>query len=93
MKVVVYLLPLFSAYITFSVPSALGFYWIISAVISLIQSVALAKVFSPVKLTANSEARHAALLFENEAKVPYIYAPSEKAAAGNANAARKKKKK
>ena len=92
MKVVMYLLPLFSAYITYSVPSALGFYWFISAILSLIQSIVLAKICSPVKLTANSEARHAALLFENEAKVPYVYAPSESASAGNANAKKKKKK-
>ena len=92
MKVAMYLLPLFSAYITYSVPSALGFYWFISAIISLIQSIVLAKVLSPAKLTANSEARHAALLFANEAKVPYVYAPSESASAGNVNAKKKKKK-
>ena len=92
MKVAMYLLPLFSAYITYSVPSALGFYWFISAIISLIQSIVLAKVLSPAKLTANSEARHAALLFVNEAKVPYVYAPSESASAGNVNAKKKKKK-
>lgn len=92
MKFAMYLLPLFSAYITYSVPSALGFYWIISAVISLIQSIVLAKVYSPVKMIANSEARHAALLFENEAKVPYVYAPRESVSAGNANAKKKKKK-
>lgn len=88
MKAMLYLLPLFSAYIAYSVPCALAFYWIISALLSLVQSIALAKIFSPVKLTANSEARHAALLFENEAKVPYVYAPREVAADN-----KKKKKK
>ena len=92
MKFALYLLPLFSAYITYSVPSALGFYWFISAVISLIQSIVLSKLFSPVKLIANSEARHAALMFENEAKVPYVYAPRETVEAGKPNAAKKKKK-
>lgn len=90
MKIMLYVLPLFSAYIAYSVPCALAFYWIISAVISLVQSVVLAKIFSPAQLTANGEARHAALLFENEAKVKYVYAPRETAGISGTN---KKKKK
>lgn len=88
MKFMLYLLPLFSAYIAYSVPSAVAFYWIISSLVSLVQSIVLGKMFSPAHLTANSEARHVALMFENEAKVPYVYAPHE-LGAGNA----KKKKK
>lgn len=89
MKIMIYGLPLFSAYIAYSIaPCALAFYWIISALISLVQSVVLAKIFSPAQLTANSEARHVALLFENEAKVPYIYAPKE---ASGSNSKKKKK--
>jgi YidC/Oxa1 family membrane protein insertase len=90
MKAMIYILPLFSAYIAFSVPAAVSFYWIISAIISLGQSIVLNKVFSPAKMTANSEARHAALMFENEAKVPYVYAPKKRPAAQNTS---KKKKK
>ena len=95
MKVMLYALPLFSAWIAYSVPCAVAFYWIISSLLSLVQSIIIAKLFSPVKLTANAEARHVALMFENEAKVPYIYAPHEieKTANSNANTARKKKKK
>ena len=78
MKVAMYLLPLFSAYITYSVPSALGFYWFISAIISLIQSIVLAKVLSPAKLTANSEARHAALLLRTKLRFPHVYAERER---------------
>ena len=77
MKVFMYVLPLFSAWIAYSVPCAVAFYWIISSLISLVQSIVMAKVFSPVNMTANAEARHAALLFENEAKVPYVYVPQE----------------
>ena len=88
-----YLLPLFSAYIAFSVPCALSYYWIISALLSLVQSVILAKVFGPVQMTANSEARHAALLFENEAKVPYAYVPRETSQQNTSAPAKKKKKK
>lgn len=95
MKVVMYLLPLFSAWIAYSVPCAVAFYWIISSLLALVQSIVMAKVFSPVKLTANSEARHVALMFENEAKVPYVYVPqeTEKNANNNNNNASKKKKK
>ena len=93
MKWMLYLLPLFSAYIAFSVPCALSYYWIISALLSLVQSVILAKVFGPVQMTANSEARHAALLFENEAKVPYAYVPRETSQQNTSAPAKKKKKK
>lgn len=91
MKVMLYTMPLFTAYLAYTVPSAVAFYWIISSVLSLLQTVLLGKIFSATNLTAKAEARHAALLFENEAKVPYVYAPSE--AQGNNNLNTKKKKK
>lgn len=90
MKILIFGLPLFSAYIAYVVPCAMAFYWIISAVLSLIQSIVLAKVFSPAKTTANSEARHIALMLENEAKVPYIYAPQEAVASSNKQSKKKK---
>lgn len=93
MKYALYLLPLFSAYIAYSVPAAMSFYWIISALLSLVQSIVLAKLFGPVQITANTEARHAALMFENEAKVPYVYAPHERSSGESQNAGKKKKKK
>ncbi len=83
MKVMLFALPLFSAYIAYTVPAAVAFYWIISALLSLVQSIVLGKVFSPANLTANSEARHVALLYQNEAAVPYVYAPHELPEASN----------
>ena len=77
MKVVIFGLPLFSAWIAFSVPAAMSFYWIISALTSLLQSIIMNRVFSPAHLTATSEARHAALMFEKEAQIPYVYVPRE----------------
>lgn len=77
MKILLFGMPLFSAYIAYVVPAAMGFYWFISAIISLIQSIVMSKIFSAAQLTAKSEARHAALMFENEAKVPYVYAPKD----------------
>lgn len=93
MKVMLYVLPLFTAYIAYSVPAAVAFYWIISSVISLIQSIVLGKIFSPAQLTAKEEARHAQLLIENESKIPYVYAPHELGKQDNANTKQKKKKK
>ena len=92
MKVMLFVLPLFSAYIAFTVPAAVAFYWIISAVISLVQSIVLSKIFSPAQLTANSEARHVAAMLENEAKIPYVYAPHELKSGDGANSKKKKKK-
>ena len=95
MKVMLFALPLFSAYIAYTVPAAVAFYWIISALLSLVQSIVLGKVFSPANLTANSEARHVALLYQNEAAVPYVYAPHELPEASNnaSNTKSSKKKK
>ena len=93
MKYVIYLLPLFSAYIAYTVPAAMAFYWIISALLSLVQSLVLAKLYGPAQITAKNEARHAALLFENEANVPYVYAPQERSKSENVNISKKKKKK
>ncbi|MGN0508770.1 MAG: YidC/Oxa1 family membrane protein insertase [Ruminococcus sp.] len=92
MKVMLFVLPLFSAYIAYTVPAAVAFYWIISAVISLVQSIVLSKIFSPAQLTANSEARHVAAMLENEAKIPYVYAPHELKSGDSANSKKKKKK-
>ena len=102
MKAMIYLLPLFSAWIAYSVPAAMSFYWIMSALIQLVQSIIIGKLFSPAHVIANSEARHAALMFEQEARIPAVYAPrkrpvqAEAAPAGNnanKNANKKKKKK
>lgn len=69
MKIMIYGLPLFSAYIAYSVPSAVGFYWICSTVISFIQSVIVHKYFGPDMLIARSEAARVALLEQQESLV------------------------
>ena len=94
MKAMIYLLPLFSAWIAYNVPAAMSFYWIISALLSLVQSVVLGKLFSPAHITANTEARHVALMFENEARIPY--APTQRKfpqTDNSSNNTKKKKKK
>ena len=76
MKVMMIGLPLFSAYISFSVPAAVGFYWICSSLFSLIQAVIMGKFFGPNMMIARNEAQHVALLEQNEAKVEYSYSPA-----------------
>lgn len=91
MKIMIYVLPLFSAWIAYTVPAAVGFYWIMSYVIQLLQSIVLAKFYNPVSITAKSEAQHIALLEMQEAKIPRIYAPSSINKGSNKNNKNKKK--
>lgn len=75
MKFVILLLPLISVYISYIVPGAVGFYWIWSTVIGFAQTVVLTKFYSPMHMTAKSEAAHVALLEQKEKLVPYDYQP------------------
>ena len=93
LKVMLYVMPLFTAYIAYTVPAAVGFYWICSSVIAFIQSLVIAKFFTPVSFTAKEEARHIALMELNEAKVPYVYSPVEQKTSSKSNGNGKKKKK
>lgn len=76
MKVMFIALPLFSAWIAYSVPAAVGFYWICNSVFQLIQTIIMGKFYGPSSLIAKSEAQHVALLEQKEALVKYEYAPA-----------------
>ena len=69
MKVMIYLLPLFSAYIAYTVPAAVGFYWICSTLLGFVQSVITYKFFGPGVMIAKAEAARVALLEKQEAMV------------------------
>ncbi len=90
MKVMFIALPLFSAWIAYSVPAAVGFYWICNSVFSLIQTLIMGKFYSPTSLIAKGEAQHIALLEQREAQVKYEYAPA--VYSGNNKQDSKKKK-
>lgn len=92
MKTMLYVMPLFSAYIAYTVPASVGFYWICSSITGLIQSIIINKLFSAVILTAKEEARHVALMQINEEKIPYIYAPKDVSGNDSSNLKKKKKK-
>lgn len=93
MKAMMFLMPLFSAYIAFTVPSAVGFYWIISTVIGFAQTVFLQKFYSVGHMTAKQEAQRVALLEQQESTVKYFYSPKyENKGIANLNVKKKKKK-
>lgn len=52
MKIVMYIMPLFSLWIAFTVPAGAGFYWAISYLFGIIQTLALNKLYNPQKLRA-----------------------------------------
>ena len=56
MKVMMYIMPLFSLWIAFTVPAGAGFYWTISYAFGIIQTIALNKLYDPAKLRAQAEA-------------------------------------
>lgn len=50
MKVTMYIMPLMSLWIAFTVPAGAGFYWTISYVFGIIQTILLNKLYDPAKL-------------------------------------------
>ncbi|MDE7360822.1 MAG: YidC/Oxa1 family membrane protein insertase [Oscillospiraceae bacterium] len=60
MKVTMYLMPLMSLWIAFTVPAGAGFYWTISYVFGIAQTLVLNKVYNPVKLKEQALAEYKA---------------------------------
>lgn len=56
MKIMMYTMPLMSVWIAFKVPAGLGFYWIISNIFIIAQTIILGRLYSPEKLKAYAEA-------------------------------------
>ena len=55
LKVMMYIMPLFSVWICFSFPVGVGIYWIISNLLSALQSVILYKIYSPERFKKELE--------------------------------------
>lgn len=66
MKITLYIMPLFSLFLAFTIPAGAGFYWTISYFYGIIQTVALNKLYSPDKLKAQAEAEYAARMKQVE---------------------------
>ena len=82
MFVFIFLMPLFSAWIAFNVPGAVGFYWIASTVLGFVQSFLLNKFYNASIIEARDEAHRVVLRRQQEAEVEFIdvqgyVAPSE----------------
>ncbi|MDO4730952.1 MAG: YidC/Oxa1 family membrane protein insertase [Clostridia bacterium] len=72
MKYSLYLLPLISVYFSYIVPAAVGFYWVMSTLFSLVQSIILNKFYSAGLITAKSEAARVVLREQQEKSVNKI---------------------
>jgi YidC/Oxa1 family membrane protein insertase len=59
MKVTLYIMPLFSLFLAFTIPAGAGFYWTISYAFGIVQTIVLNKLYSPEKLKAQAEAEYA----------------------------------
>lgn len=59
MKMMLYIMPLFSAWIAFTVPAGVGFYWVCSNLVMIAQMLILNKIYNPKKLLAQIEAEEA----------------------------------
>ena len=55
MKAMMYVMPLFSLFIAFSVPAGVGLYWIYSNLFMILQSFILHKMYDPKKYIAEYE--------------------------------------
>ncbi len=69
MKLMLYGMPLFSAWLAYTLPGAVGFYWTISTLTSLVQTLITNKFFSQAQLVAKSEAQRIALREQEEASM------------------------
>ena len=78
MKAMLYIMPLLSAYWAFIMPGAVGFYWIISAVVGFVQSIVTHKYFSPEQVSAHSEASRYVTLLEADQKIKPLPANLQK---------------
>ena len=69
MKYMMIALPLFTAWIAYTVPAAVGFYWICSNLLGFVQTIVMNKFYSPDLINAKSEAAHIARLELEEANI------------------------
>lgn len=56
MKIMLYVMPLMSVWIAYTVPAGAGFYWSISYLFGIVQTLVLNKLFNPAKLREEAEA-------------------------------------
>lgn len=75
MFVFILAMPIFSAWIAYNVPGAVGFYWIASTVLGFVQSLLLNIFYSSNIIEARDEAHRIVLRRQQEAEAAYIEVP------------------
>jgi YidC/Oxa1 family membrane protein insertase len=75
LKGMMFIMPIFSTWIAFTLPSGVGLYWIASNVFSIFQTIILYRVYSPEKMKAKVEEE-----MKNRKKRPSRYQQAMKAA-------------
>ena len=55
MNAMMYVMPLFSLFISFGVPAGVGIYWIFSNLLAMVQTVVLNQIYNPAKIRAQAE--------------------------------------
>lgn len=58
MKATFFIMPIFSIVLVFTVPAGAGFYWTISYLFGILQTLLLNKLYNPAKLRAEAEAEY-----------------------------------
>lgn len=69
MKVMMYGFPFFTAWLAWTMPAAVGFYWTLQTLLSFVQTLVTHRFYSPQKLTAQAEAARVARRREEEGRV------------------------
>ena len=69
MKYMPYMVMFIPAYWSYTIPAAVGIYWIANSLFAAFQAVILNKFYNTYTINAQEEAARAALLFEEESKV------------------------
>lgn len=69
MKYMFIAMPVLTAWIAYTVPGAVGFYWICSTVFGFVQTLIMNKFYTPDKINAKAEAQHIARLELEEANI------------------------
>ena len=90
MKWMMFILPLFSAWIAYTVPAAVGFYWIINTVLQFLQTWVLNIFYNADTMIAKEEAARIALREIEEKKVKMIALPEGPRNMGGLPASQKK---
>lgn len=54
-----FMMPLMSLFISFSVPAGVGLYWILSNILSMVQTIVLNQIYNPAKIRAQAEIEYA----------------------------------